>query len=154
MEKAEFSQYRKKMGKTQKQLAGLLGMSLKAVHSYEQGLRAVPTHIERHLMFLLFNQRKADNQLVPCWDQKDCQQKEECSAWEFQSGHLCWYMCGTLCGGTSESTYQEKLDVCRSCNIFKSLRQWIVSSLKKGDNRTTFSIYKNGYVVKFIRVFV
>jgi len=121
MEKAEFSQFRKKLGKTQKQLAGLLGMSLKAIHSYEQGWRTIPTHIERHLIFLLFNQRKTSNQLVPCWEQKDCQQKEECSAWEFQSGHLCWYMCGTLCGGISESTYKKKLDICRSCNIFNNL---------------------------------
>jgi len=121
MEKAQFSQFRKKLGKTQKQLAGLLGMSLKTIHSYEQGWRAVPTHIERNLMFLVINQRKANNQLVPCWDQKDCQQKEECSAWEFQSGHICWYLCGTLCGGTRAPTYKEKLEICRSCDIFSSL---------------------------------
>lgn len=121
MEKTEFSGFRNRLGKTQKQLAGLLGMSIKAIHSYEQGRRKIPSHIERNLIFLVINQRKTQNQLAPCWDQKDCQQREECPAWEFQSGHLCWYLCGTLCGGTSESTYKEKIDICRSCNIFNNL---------------------------------
>lgn len=122
MEKVEFKLLRKRLGKTQKKLAGLLGVSLKTIHSYEQGWRSIPTSIERYLLFLIINQRKAGNQLVPCWNQKDCQQKEECSAWEFQSGHLCWYLYDTLCERTSESTtYKEKLDICRCCNIFRSL---------------------------------
>jgi len=121
MEKAEFSKIRKKLGKTQKQLAALLGMSLKTIHSYEQGWRSIPAHIERQLFFLLINQRQRDNQLEPCWEQKECDQKEDCPAWEFQSGHLCWFLCGTLCECTSESTYREKINVCRSCTIFQSL---------------------------------
>lgn len=121
MEKAEFSKIRKKLGKTQKQLAALLGMSLKTIHSYEQGWRSIPAHIERQLFFLLINQRQRHNQLAPCWEQKECDQKEDCPAWEFQSGHLCWFLCGTLCECTSESTYREKVNVCRSCNIFQSL---------------------------------
>lgn len=121
MEKTEFSQFRKKLGKTQQQLASLLGVSSKAIQSYEQGWRAVPTHVERYFIFLVINQRREDKQLEPCWDQKDCRQKEECSAWEFQSGHLCWYLCGTLCKGTSVSTCKDKLDYCRSCDIFNNL---------------------------------
>ncbi|MCI5210180.1 MAG: helix-turn-helix domain-containing protein [Candidatus Electrothrix sp. ATG2] len=54
----EFSYYRKKLGKTQKTLAGLLGVSVKAVQSYEQGWRSVPLHIERKLYFLLVNRRR------------------------------------------------------------------------------------------------
>lgn len=121
MKKVEFKRFRKRLGKTHKQLATLLGVSLKAIHSYEQGWRSIPTRIERELLFLVINQRKAGNQLVPCWDQKNCQQKDDCSAWEFQSGHLCWYLYSTLCEGTSELPYKEKLKVCRSCNIFNSL---------------------------------
>ena len=70
VEKAEFSSIRKKLGKTQKQLAALLGMSLKTIHSYEQGWRSIPAHIERQLFFLLINQRKNKNELIPCWEQK------------------------------------------------------------------------------------
>ncbi|MBU1234119.1 MAG: helix-turn-helix domain-containing protein, partial [Proteobacteria bacterium] len=39
MEKEAFVTIRKKMSRTQKQLAELLGVSLKAIHSYEQGWR-------------------------------------------------------------------------------------------------------------------
>ena len=121
MEKQEFSSIRKKLGKTQKQLAALLGMSLKTIHSYEQGWRSIPTHIERQLFFLLIKQRGRNAELVPCWEQKECMEKEDCPAWEFQSGHLCWFLCGTLCECTSESSYKEKIGVCRDCKIFRSL---------------------------------
>lgn len=49
MDSEKFLLARKKLGKTQKQLAELLGTSLKAVHSYEQGWRSVPAHVERQL---------------------------------------------------------------------------------------------------------
>ncbi|MEJ2137225.1 MAG: helix-turn-helix transcriptional regulator [Desulfofustis sp.] len=122
MEKEEFSKIRKQLGKTQKQLAALLGMSLKTIHSYEQGWRSIPAHIERQLFFLLIKQRgRNPDELIPCWEQKECQEKEDCPAWEFQSGHLCWFLCGTLCECTSESSYKEKIGICRNCKIFKSL---------------------------------
>jgi DNA-binding XRE family transcriptional regulator len=41
MENSEFKEFRAKLGKTQAQMAQLLGVSLKAVHSYEQGWRSV-----------------------------------------------------------------------------------------------------------------
>ena len=87
MDKLEFRKCRKKLSKTQKQLSELLGMSLKTIHSYEQGWRTIPAHIERQLYFLLIQQRSRHNTLIPCWEQKQCDQKESCPAWEFQSGH-------------------------------------------------------------------
>lgn len=121
MDKQEFSTTRKTLGKTQKQLAGLLGMSLKTIHSYEQGWRTIPTHIERQLYFLLINQRKRNKQLTPCWEKKQCSNKEQCPAWEFQSGHLCWFLCGTLCDCTQDASNKDKLNICRSCDIFTTL---------------------------------
>ena len=53
MDSKEFFKARKKLNKTQKQLAELLGTSIKAIHSYEQGWRRVPGHIERQIFFLL-----------------------------------------------------------------------------------------------------
>jgi hypothetical protein len=119
--KEEFSLSRKKLGKTQKLLAELLGMSLKTIHSYEQGWRTIPTHIERQLYFLLINQRGRKDSLKPCWEQKLCNVKEQCPAWEFQSGHLCWFLCGTLCECTHNVSQKEKLEICKSCNIFTEL---------------------------------
>ena len=53
MDKAEFSTIRSQLGKTQKQMATLLGTSLKAVQSFEQGWRNVSVPIERQMLFLL-----------------------------------------------------------------------------------------------------
>ena len=49
MEKKIFTQMRKHLGKTQKELAELLGVSVKSVSSYEQGWRNIPPHVERQL---------------------------------------------------------------------------------------------------------
>lgn len=121
MTKEEFSLSRKKLGKTQKQLAELLGMSLKTIHSYEQGWRTIPAHIERQLYFLLINQRGRKDSLTPCWEQKLCTVKEQCPSWEFQSGHLCWFLCGTLCDCTQDISQKEKLEICKKCEIFTNL---------------------------------
>jgi DNA-binding CsgD family transcriptional regulator len=119
--KEEFSLSRKKLGKTQKQLAELLGMSLKTIHSYEQGWRTIPGHIERQIFFLLINQRGRSDSLIPCWEKKQCEIKEQCPAWEFQSGHLCWFLNGTLCDCTQTLTQKEKLEICKDCRIFTDL---------------------------------
>ena len=123
MESNEFSQIRKGLGKTQKKLSSLLGVSLKAVHSYEQGWRKIPAHVQRDLYFFLFSQRNKNrsiHSLQPCWEQTGCKDKEHCPAWEFKSGAMCWYINGTMCAGKRPSTYEEKLLTCKSCNIFKS----------------------------------
>jgi len=121
MDKKEFAQIRKKIGKTQKQLAALLGVSLKAIHSYEQGWRSIPSHIERQIFFLLTNKRKGTGKTKPCWERKKCDRKEECPAWEFQAGHLCWFLCGTLCDCCAEKNCKDKLEICRECEVLKSL---------------------------------
>ncbi len=121
MNKDEFVPARKKLNKTQQKLAELLGVSVKTIHSYEQGRRAIPSHIERQIFFLLSNQRSRKQNLIPCWEKKQCTNKEKCPAWEFQSGHLCWFLCGTKCDCTAEATRQDKLQNCRTCRIFTSL---------------------------------
>ena len=45
MDSKEFSYIRQKLNKTQKQMAQLLGTSIKAVTSYEQGWRTVPAYV-------------------------------------------------------------------------------------------------------------
>ena len=49
MDSNEFKSFRKKLNKTQKQMSQLLGTSLKAIHSYEQGWRTIPPAVERQL---------------------------------------------------------------------------------------------------------
>jgi DNA-binding XRE family transcriptional regulator len=118
----EFSAYRKKLEKTQKQMAQLLGTSIKAIHSYEQGWRTIPVHVERQLYFLLTRKLGGNEGVQPCWDTRVCpqEQREQCPAWEFSTGDLCWFINGTICDGTVHDSWKEKLKLCRTCDVFKT----------------------------------
>jgi DNA-binding XRE family transcriptional regulator len=123
VEKDSFVLIRKKMNRTQKQLSELLGVSLKAIHSYEQGWRKIPLHIERQLWFLIYQKKyKGKNKKAQsCWERKSCEMKDECPAFEFQCGDMCWFVCGTKCECTRDVDVREKMHVCRNCNILKTL---------------------------------
>ena len=123
MDKQEFSRFRKKLNKTQKQMAQLLGVSIKAVHSYEQGWRNVPPAIERQMFFLISKMKVDGNPKPNCWETRNCPEeiKMNCPAWEFNSGDLCWFINGTICQGTSYKTWNEKMAQCRKCKVFKQL---------------------------------
>jgi len=66
MDSEEFAIFRKKLSKTQKQMASLLGVSIKAIHSYEQGWRSVPPHVERQMFFLMARKRSVPNPARRC----------------------------------------------------------------------------------------
>jgi DNA-binding XRE family transcriptional regulator len=123
MEREEFKNYRKMLGKTQLQMSQLLGTSIKAVHSYEQGWRTIPTHVERQMFFLISRVKENKKNLKPCWVIKKCPQevKTRCPAWEFQSGTLCWFINGTICDGTVHNKWKEKMVKCRSCDVFTEI---------------------------------
>jgi DNA-binding XRE family transcriptional regulator len=123
MDSEKFFQARKKLCKTQKQLAELLGTSLKAVHSYEQGWRSVPPHVERQLFFLLSMMRRHNKDQKSCWVIKKCpsELKKQCPAWDFQAGRLCWFINGTICEGVVQKNWREKMKICRTCEILSSL---------------------------------
>jgi len=123
VEPGELATIRKRLNKTQKQMAELLGVSIKAVHSYEQGWRKVPAHVERQAFFLLSRSRGTRENLKACWTVKKCPAdlKKKCPAWEFRSGTLCWFINGTICAGTARSDWKEKMKVCRECEVLASL---------------------------------
>lgn len=123
MDSEKFLQARKRLGKTQKQLAELLGTSLKAVHSYEQGWRSVPAHVERQLFFLLSRMRGSHTERKTCWVIKKCppERKKKCPALEFQAGRLCWFINGTICEGAVQKNWNEKMKICQRCEVLSSL---------------------------------
>jgi len=122
VEKLAFVTIRKKLSRTQKQLGELLGVSLKAIHSYEQGWRKIPLHIERQLWFLMYQKKnKTEKNIIPCWERKFCEFKEDCPAWEFRCGEMCWFVCGTKCECTRDIDVREKMEICRKCKILKTL---------------------------------
>ncbi len=122
MKDKEFSALRKKLEKTQKQMAQLLGTSIKAIHSYEQGWRTIPVHVERQLYFLITRKLCGNSDAQPCWDTRSCpqEQREQCPAWEFSTGDLCWFINGTICDGTVHDSWKEKMKLCRTCDVFKA----------------------------------
>ncbi len=122
MESSQFKEIRARLGKTQKELAELLGVSIKAIHSYEQAWRKIPHHVERQLLFLLSRILKnRNNHLDNCWDVLNCPDKrsEQCPAKEFNSGDLCWFINGTKCCGEVHTTWEDKMESCRTCKVFK-----------------------------------
>ncbi len=127
MKPKEFSAYRKKLSKTQKQMGQLLGISIKAIHSYEQGWRTIPVHVERQLYFLLVRKLCRTNGAKPCWKDRRCPrtQRNQCPAWEFSAGDLCWFINGTICDGTVHDTWTEKMKSCRTCPVFKKILEKI-----------------------------
>jgi DNA-binding XRE family transcriptional regulator len=124
MDKNEFITIRKRLRKTQKELSALLGVSLKAISSYEQGWRNIPVHVERQLLLLLSQKNNAGQQL--CWDIRQCSDevKKSCPAWEFNAGHLCWFISGTICNSDTRKSWEDKLRVCRTCPVFTSQMQF------------------------------
>jgi|SRR5208283_473244 len=120
MDKKEFSQIRQQLGKTQKQMAQILGTSPKAIQSFERGWRSVPVHIERQVLLLMVLKYSQEKMARSCWVMKGCSEeiRQNCPAWEFQAGHLCWFINGTICQGKVQESWREKMKLCRRCRVF------------------------------------
>ncbi len=123
MDRSEFANLRKKLGKTQKQMSQLLGVSIKAVQSFEQGWRNVPVYVERQVLFLLAKHHACNTTCPTCWEFTDCDPeiRDRCPAWEFNTGKLCWFINGTICQGAPQKNWQEKIKSCRACKVFKAM---------------------------------
>ena len=130
MGKKEFSRARQYLGKTQSQMAQVLGVSLKAIQSFEQGWRDIPVHIERQILFLLASKKLPSKEERPCWVIRKClmEIRQNCPAWEFQVGNLCWFINGTICHGRTQESWQKKMKICRQCKVFQTM----VPPLKTG----------------------
>jgi len=122
MNRKEFSLIRCHLEKTQKQMAQLLGVSIKAIQSFEQGWRKIPIHTERQLLLLAALKHSPTHRGRPCWSVKRCPMKtrQDCPAWEFGAGHLCWCINGTICQGKAQSSWRKKMEICKKCDVFQS----------------------------------
>ncbi len=120
MDSKEFSQIRHYLGKTQDQLARLLCVSSKAIQSYEQGWRNIPVSAERQLLFLLSLKSSTNESFSPCWDILNCpdEWRDNCAAWEYKIGNLCWFVNGTYCQGKFNDDWEKKMETCRKCEVF------------------------------------
>ncbi|MCP4626024.1 MAG: transcriptional regulator, partial [bacterium] len=91
--------------------------------SFEQGWREIPVHIERQILYLLAKCLHITSQSTLCWDMMECPDETRlaCPAWEFQCGHICWFINGTICKGVVQHSWREKTKLCRQCDMLKNL---------------------------------
>ena len=104
-------------------MAQLLGISTKAVQSYEQGWRSIPIHAERQILFLISRRRGNNKKRKQCWAIKECSVdiNKKCPAWEFRAGDLCWIINGTMCCSGACKEWKDKIKCCRSCEVLTPL---------------------------------
>ena len=70
MDRNEFVSIRQALGKSQNELSRILCVSKKAIQSFEQGWRNIPTYIEREMMLLHALEKTSENGKEPtaCWE--------------------------------------------------------------------------------------
>ncbi len=133
MRKKEFAETRRLLGKSQRELARLLGVSLKAVESYEQGWRSIPSAIERMAYLLLFKSNPgAYAEEKPCWESISCDKKirEKCMAYVSREGNFCWFFTGGLCGTAKGPKEGERC--CHGCEVFLRMKSLSEAAASEG----------------------
>jgi DNA-binding XRE family transcriptional regulator len=123
MKRIQFTAIRHHLEKTQSQMAQILGVSPKAIQSFEQGWRNIPVHIERQVLLILALKSRASKKTKPCWLTRRCpaEDRQNCPAWQFDAGNLCWFINGTICEGTTQGSWEEKMKICRDCEVYQSM---------------------------------
>jgi hypothetical protein len=116
---------RRALGKTQSGMAALLGISLRALQSYEQRWRPVPPHVQRLAGFLLaLKWCKAGGKSKPCHEIHRCPDavRDQCPAYQFKADVLCSLVTNNLCHGKTLKSWSAKLTRCQRCPVMK---QWL-----------------------------
>ena len=125
MDKKELAAIRQSLGKSQNRLSKILCVSEKAVQSFEQGWRNIPTYIEREMLMLLAfaNLSKRNKELKACWEVIDCPEewRQKCIVGELNIKHFCWFVNGTFCKGEYQKNWEDKISVCKKCKVFKTM---------------------------------
>ena len=110
------------LGRTQTELATALGVSAKAVQSYEQGWRDVPVRVMIQLLVLLALYRKHTMDDVPCWEIRKCTatQRERCASFTVGRGQFCWFV-GSKDGRPVASGNGGAILPCMDCPVIQRL---------------------------------
>jgi len=113
---------RKSLGKSQTEFAGLIGRSVRALQSYEQGWRDVPEHVQRTAALLVYlHGRKTPSDVKPCWEIRRCKPKERetCPVYELRAGYLCWLLSSQCSAGSKKTGHI----ACGDCAVMKARLQ-------------------------------
>ncbi len=110
---------RKKVGMTQAALSKALGVSIRAVQSYEQGWRDVPTHIMVQLLILAaaYHTKKDRRK---CWETMNCSHEamERCPCYR-TDGMLCWLVTGRQSAPCRDGA--NDISACLKCPVVREI---------------------------------
>ncbi|MDA3924937.1 MAG: helix-turn-helix transcriptional regulator [Kiritimatiellae bacterium] len=109
------------LGMTQAKVAQSLGISIRAIQSYEQGWRETPTHVMVQLLVLAAAYRSNAIERKPCWAIKGCPSSklEKCPCYR-TNGHFCWLVSGRKCA-ENRNCESNDLTACLNCPVVEQL---------------------------------
>jgi len=111
------------LGWTQAEMAGHLGVSRKAVESYEQRWRKTPLNVERLALLFLgcLRAMAGGKRRIRCWELRGCadETRRRCPTWKMRRGDICWLLAGTYCDGRKMRSWKEKWDRCKRCEVLR-----------------------------------
>jgi DNA-binding XRE family transcriptional regulator len=110
---------------SQSELAKMLGISIRAVQSYEQGWRSLPAHVQCKTALMIFlNWRKDQKKVQPCWDIQQCpdEARSECAAYLLKAGDFCWLLANACCRGQKLKSFKARMARCTKC---PSMTRWL-----------------------------
>jgi DNA-binding XRE family transcriptional regulator len=118
-ELCDLCRVRESLGKSQSEMASLLGISIRAVQSYEQGWRPTPALIQKMAAFLLFMNHRRDHETKSCYDLCGCSEeaKQGCPGAQMCHGNACWLVTDTVCQGKKLKSWKAKAAKCRKCPV-------------------------------------
>jgi len=120
-EKETIKLIRRKIGMTQAEIAHALGVSIRAIQSYEQGWRDTPTHVLVQLLVLVAAYRTSTTKRQACWEVRGCcsESQKKCPCLH-TDGHLCWLVSGRVYAGKSQDGCHN-LSACMDCSVIQQL---------------------------------
>ena len=111
---------REALRKSQAELADLLGLSVRAIQSYEQGWRRTPLGVQKMTLLLLCLQRRNGRALPsPCWVTRGCdaETRAACSSREFGGGRFCWLFSSATQRCKASDGSDGSLEPCLRCPV-------------------------------------
>jgi DNA-binding XRE family transcriptional regulator len=111
------------LGLSQAKFARLLGVSARAIQSYEQGWRNMPRPLVAHVMTVLAIYCDHPAQSPSCWSLTGCPEeaRSRCTAFTLGRGHFCWLLTGTTCGKSEKTACASGSQPCIGCVVIKKM---------------------------------
>ena len=135
-----FHRLRETMGWSRAETAAILGLSRKAVESYELGWRKVPARVWKQALTVAAIQRKYPMGTKPCWELTRCHERvsKNCLCRKLTDGRFCW-MTVTQCCHLAHLDKQMGFENCLSCPVIRQFLLVDTSALAPGADATPAS---------------